>query len=686
MNNKEKNTRHAEKKASWWYALLIIPFAVYLKGLAPSVVFGDTGDFQTAGWIWGAAHEPGYPLLTVLVGIFERLPIPPLFIQTDEFSAVAWRANLVSMIFAVLALMVLFMIVNRITARPVAAMLSCGALAFSRVFWWHSEVCENDTLSALFILLLIYLSVRIVQEAKPAFSFWLALVMGLAVSHHQSILLFFPAVFIYLGINGKLKFSGKQWIGLVLAFILGLTPFLYLPLVKYRTPGGPLNFITQAEYDRIAIENPDELAGRYSTEPALNYFIDFIGRGVYAREREYTSTDEALSGDITTTSDVFQFYLDLVYHDFGIILSIAGLIGLFLGYRGWRDGRGSKDGSGIKNSWILIFGSWILYFLVINFYRSGDILHAPYYNLETAGPGLMLPLEVIFSIFIGMGLSAFLDWMGKFSSARWKIEQATMVIGLVLIGINLVLNYEVGDKSKNTLAHEYVLNALDSCAENSVLIVAGDEIYAYYFLHYVFPDQGTGLTGYRPDVKVSSWTQELERFSDLANTSMAMGNAMGRVAEENPGKEINATFFNTSFLSEPSLTSYFLARRGLIFTFVPPGRIEGYLPCVAELSRQTGLELYKPDLPETYRWEFWDCDTIDPAFEPQPQFKWLWAPEADIQWRISEMLLFYGSDALSRGDNGKASGYFYRMAMVEPENPDAWQYLEYSLGNRDISD
>ena len=667
-------------KNAWWYALLIIPFVVYLKGLAPSVVPGDTGDYQTAGWLWGVAHPPGYPLYTILVGIFERLPIPPLFVQTGEFSAIAWRANLVSVIFAVLALMVLFMLVNRITGKPVTAMLACGALAFSRVFWWHSEVCENDTMSALFILLVMYLAVRIVQDGKSNLPYWLALVMGLTVSHHQAIILFFPAVFVYLGINGFLKFKAKQWIGLILAFVLGLTPFLYLPIVKYRTPEGPLNFITNAEYERLVVENPGELPeGRYTNKAPLNYFMDYIARGVYARERQYTNTDEALAGDVTTTSDVFQFYLALVYSDFGILLAIAGLLGLFLGYRKWRAGRPGPGDREVRNSWLLIFAGWILYFLVILFYKSGDILHAPYYNLETAGPGLMLPLEVVFSVFIGLGISAFLDWSEQFVGAKWKIGHATMIVGLILIGINFASNYAVGNKSNNLLAHEYGLNALDSCGENSLLLVAGDEIYIFNFLHNVYPDQSTGQPGYRPDVRVSSWSQELEDISDLAAISSAMGGVINRVAEENPGVEINATFFNSSFLEQPELAAYVIARRGIIFAFVPPGNLAGYTRTVEELAGQTGVEMYEPNLVESYRWGYWDCETIDLESDPSPRYKWLWEPEADIQWRIGEMLLFYGSDALLRGDAGQASRYFYRLVMVEPENPSSWDYLDASF-------
>jgi hypothetical protein len=291
----------------------------------------------------------------------------------------------------------------------------------------------------------------------------------------------------------------------------------------------------------------------------------------------------------------------------------------------------------------------------------------------------MLPLEVIFSVFIGMGISSVLDWTGEDRTIKHKIEIATVIIGIVLIAVNFALNYKVGNKSGNTLAHEYGLNVLDSCADDSVLMVAGDEIYVYYYLHYVHPDPETGVSGYRPDVRVTSWSQELERFSDLADTSYAMAKAMARVASENPEREINTTFFNSSFYDEPALSEYTLARRGLVFTYLPSDMTSGFTEPVPALAAQTGVMLYEPDLPDMYRWWYWGCEEVDLRSEPNPQFKWLWEPEADIEWRIGEMLLFYGSDALLKGENDRAARFFYRMAMVEPENPDVWVYLNNSL-------
>ena len=148
----------------WWLALLILPLVVYLHGLAPATLPGDTGDFQTAGAIWGVSHPPGYPLLTIATGIMERLPIQPFRVSTSEVSVPGWRSNLLLAITGLAALCVLFMLVRRLTGSAIAGAVGSGALAFSRTFWWHSEMAENDALTALFLLLMLYFSVKWVQE------------------------------------------------------------------------------------------------------------------------------------------------------------------------------------------------------------------------------------------------------------------------------------------------------------------------------------------------------------------------------------------------------------------------------------------------------------------------------------------------------------------------------------------
>ncbi len=666
-----------------WYIFLLVPLIVYIKGLAPTVVLGDTGDYQTAGWIWGVAHPPGYPLYTVLVGIIERLPIPPVWIQTASFSLPAWRANVLSALFALGALAALFALVNRLTKRPIVALLASGALAFSRVFWWHAEICENDTLSAMLILLILLMAVRWVQDRRRWDPYILAFLIGIGISHHQIVLMFLPAVLVFLLMNRSLRFTAKQWVAFALLFALGLTPFVYLPLVRYKTPEGPIKFVSESEYAQLYSEDQQgSPTVQYKTDSPSRFFFNYVFRTIYGRQRQYTHASDMLRGDVTGTSDILAFYGRLVRDDFGWLFVLAGLVGLALGY-GIRNRSPNGKEAGANptavSNWVLLIVAFFVYFLLVHFYPSGDILNAPRYNLETAGPGLMLPLEILWAVFIGLGIARIMDWLETLGKSARIIDIAVLAIGISTIALVGVTNFPYTDKSHNTLAHEYILNALDSCPENSVLVVAGDELYAFWYMHNVHPDSSVGGDGYRRDVRLVGWSGELESLSELGDISKAMTSALVRVSRADPSREIDMTFFNSQFLQNEELRRYIFVRRGIVFALVPPDRVAGLAETSDELTEQTGVAKYEAALPTRYRWGYYERNSRYTQMAPEAIGKRkvkLWPPEEDIKWRTAEMLLFYGTDALLKGGKTYARDYFSRMVLVEPENPRARTYLE----------
>jgi hypothetical protein len=398
------------------------------------------------------------------------------------------------------------------------------------------------------------------------------------------------------------------------------------------------------------------------------YFFDYIGRGIYSRERTYTTPSAASDEMATTTSDVFRFYLNLLTGDFGLILAVLGIIGIAIGYYLFRD-RNTPGSLQNFSNWLLPAVAYFTYLLVILLYQSGDILNAPMYNLETAGPGLMLPLELLMAIFIGIGISSAGSWLKKLNKPLIRPEITFYGLLVVIVVFNDAFNYEYGNKSHNTLAHEYCLNAMDSCPSDVPLVVAGDELYAFWYMHNVYTDPSTGKPGYRPDIKLTTWSGELESLSELADIDAAMTDAIVRVSAEYPGSEIDTTFFNSAFLTNPYLHSYKLARRGLLFAFVPEDRMDGLELVSEDLAAQTGIVAIQPDIPHQYGMGFWLSNVVTDSSGEPVRNKWLWPPEEDIQWRTGEMLLTYGTDAITREDYQEAMYYFSMMTIVEPENP-----------------
>jgi MFS family permease len=119
--------------------VFLLLFAVYLTTLLPGLGgTEDTPKFQYIGAVLGTAHDPGYPLYTLLTHAWSRLPLGTLAYRINVFSAI-WGAAACA--FVLLALRSLH--VRLWTAAPVAC-----AMGFGGKFWQHSVFAEVYTLTA----------------------------------------------------------------------------------------------------------------------------------------------------------------------------------------------------------------------------------------------------------------------------------------------------------------------------------------------------------------------------------------------------------------------------------------------------------------------------------------------------------------------------------------------------------
>ena len=211
-------------------ALFILTLFLYLWTLAPGLVRGDGGELQYVLAIRGVAHPTGYPLYTLLGWLWTRL-IP--------FGSIAWRINLLSAVCGAGAVALVCGIVYRLTRRIVPALAGAVFLGLSPVFWTLSSVTEVYALHALFVAAVLYL--LLVWRDATSHRFRLlaltALIYGLSLSHHRTMILLAPAmaVFVLLSPGGRPRRS-TGWVGrlirrglaLVLAFLVGLLPYLHI--------------------------------------------------------------------------------------------------------------------------------------------------------------------------------------------------------------------------------------------------------------------------------------------------------------------------------------------------------------------------------------------------------------------------------------------------------------------------
>src|SRR5512139_860253 len=127
----------------------IPPLGASLLALHPGLPAGDSGELITVAATGGVAHPPGYPLYTMLAGLWCRL-VP--------FGGVAWRLNLLSALSATGAAAVLATAVVRASGSRAGALVAAWAFAFSLPAWRYAVVAEvflpNALLAACALLAL----------------------------------------------------------------------------------------------------------------------------------------------------------------------------------------------------------------------------------------------------------------------------------------------------------------------------------------------------------------------------------------------------------------------------------------------------------------------------------------------------------------------------------------------------
>jgi len=140
-----RERERARSSMAWlWDGMAFaLPLALYAATLAPSVLPGDSGEFQIAAPTLGIPHPTGYPLYLVLGRLFSLLPM----------ASVAYRLNLFSAVAAAGAVWAVYRAGRALGLRPTASLLGASLLAVSETFWNQATIAEKYALNALFVAL-----------------------------------------------------------------------------------------------------------------------------------------------------------------------------------------------------------------------------------------------------------------------------------------------------------------------------------------------------------------------------------------------------------------------------------------------------------------------------------------------------------------------------------------------------
>lgn len=237
-------------------ALGLASFGFYLVTLAPTVLYYgsenyDSAHLQVVAYTLGIPSYTGYPTYAMLAHLFTYLPL----------GDPAYRVNLASAVFAAMAVAMLYVVCRRFGARRFGAAAGTLAFGLSVTFWGQAMIAEVYTLHVL-LTTLFFLSLLFWRgDRQDRYLLLAAFVGGVAMTNHLTSVFLLPAavVFVALAEGSVLLKPGLLLKGAGL-FLLGLTPYLYLPL-------------------RASMEPPLLGAGPVGDPSTLAGFVDLVSGG-----------------------------------------------------------------------------------------------------------------------------------------------------------------------------------------------------------------------------------------------------------------------------------------------------------------------------------------------------------------------------------------------------------------------
>jgi Protein O-mannosyl-transferase TMEM260-like len=223
--------------------VFLLVFVLYLRTLAPTVLYLndpkllDAVMVQMQVYVLGITHPTGYPTYLMLTHLFTYLP----------FGDPAYRVNLGSAVYAALAVVAVYAAGLLLSRRVVAA--AAGALAFGlgAALWSQAVIAEVYTLNALLVSVTIVVLLLWREYRKDRYLLLSAFLVGLCLTNHLTSGLLLPASLLFVTlVDWRRLVDVRLVLKGAFLFLLGLTPYLYLPIRAAMDPpmdaNNPTNF------------------------------------------------------------------------------------------------------------------------------------------------------------------------------------------------------------------------------------------------------------------------------------------------------------------------------------------------------------------------------------------------------------------------------------------------------------
>lgn len=397
--------------------LLILYLATMPRGLTWELGGTDGGELAAAAMSGGLVHSPGYPTWLILAKLPLLIPIQPVGLRLNIFSALTSALSGGVLVY-----------VTGIYLRPTTRWLAIlAAVMWGTHFqvWSQAVITEVYALAALFSVSVLLMAIRpILSLDKKLDYYWLflfGLLTGLGMGSHYFVVLIALFGWILIGLESKALTHWTNWLWTTSGLAIGLLVFLYLPIQA----GSNLisNWGNPDTFDRFWwVISGAAFSDRFSLARSISQFIPLTGHAI--RELGYVPLGFAILGIVA-----------------------------------WRN-------TAQRRLWAMV-GLICINLLVVAGYSSADTL--PY----------LYPTLLILSLVAVSGLDYLIESsFKKLSERRIASLIAIVLIGGLIFGLRFWQSGDVISKARPT-AETYIAETIPTLPLNSLVFTdVGHESFA----------------------------------------------------------------------------------------------------------------------------------------------------------------------------------------------------------------
>lgn len=436
----------------------IVALILYIRTLAPSLLWGDSAEFQTLSHTLGMTHPSGYMTQIMIGKLFTLIPV----------GNIAYRVNLMSAFFGALAVAQVCLIVRLLGGLRIAGVSAALMLAIFPLFWWRALIAESYAPAAGMITTVWLLFLLWRRTHKWGYLFLAGLAGGLSVGIHSTVVMTAASVLVIMLFTARRR---TDWLGAAGGALLGiiLTFSFFLYLDHNDPPSSIYNTVYRTNLSTISLS-----AGDFDTP--LKRLLAIFPAGHFW-SYYFTAGSEEVNRRLTEY---------LAFHPlWAVILVLIGAVTLLI--RNWRDG----------------LYPWIAFLIVWGF--GVTVSFSVYREFYT-------PAAIFIFVWYGLGASVLLEWTGVLFKQNQKMVGASRIaLGILLIILPVLnsradLNLAVKSGYTTFVQREHLYpifspnkairdatKVVDRVEDDAIVFADWDKLYSYVYTAQIENDR-TGIS------------------------------------------------------------------------------------------------------------------------------------------------------------------------------------------------